>query len=287
MRWFLTLLVALTAAQAPLPPQAPRSAEADPRFAFPCARYEKGLENGRGNFGFHVTAEGSAFRNSWHLAEDVWLPAGTEVRAIADGVVKYSAFSPTWTDDRGFVHWNLGNVIVIEHRLDPPVAVSKREKDGTLDAICSVYVHLGAERLVEVGDAVARGQKIGHIGKDRSDENGRYPEHLHFGIHRGAYVQVAPALERELRRAAASKDGLNVGPFVFRGDIELSRVGDTDLLVTSVATKEKFVLSLLVGSTAPKDPPPDIMGWCEGYGSRDKLDEWLAPSKFLRANGAR
>lgn len=278
MRLLIPLLVALSFQQSPAP---------TPRFALPCERYEKGLENGRGNFGYHVTGEGSPFRNSWHLAEDVWLPAGTAVRAIADGVVRYSAFSPTWSDDSGFVHWNLGNVIVIEHGFDPAVAVSKRAKEWTIDAICSVYVHLGAERLVDVGDRVVCGQRIGHIGKDRSDENGRYPEHLHFGIHRGPYVQVAPALERELRRAAASKDGLIVGPFVFRGEIELSRVGETDLLVTSVATKEKFVLSLLVGSTAPKDPPPDIMGWCEGYGSRDKLDEWLAPSKFLRANGAR
>jgi murein DD-endopeptidase MepM/ murein hydrolase activator NlpD len=249
----------------------------DPAFAYPCATYARGLRNG-GNFGLHVVTKGSPFYDSWHLAEDVWLPAGTDVCSIADGVVRYSAFSPTWTDAKQFVHWNLGNVIVVEHPLEPAL-------DG-LDAICSIYVHLAADRRVKVGDSVVRGQVIGRIGADRSEENGRYPAHLHFGIHRGPYVQIPPAFERELREAAASAQGLSVGSDVLHGAIELRMNGSDSVLVTSVESQAKILLSLLVGSTAPVDPPPDIMCWCEGYGRQTTLAEWLEPSQFLARHAA-
>jgi murein DD-endopeptidase MepM/ murein hydrolase activator NlpD len=242
-------------------------------FAYPCADYVKGLRSG-GNFGTYVDSPGRPFHHSWHLAEDVWLPAGTTVFAVADGVVRYSAFSPTWTDAKGFVHWNLGNVIVIEHELAPPI--------GELDRVCSFYVHLAADRRVAVGERVARGQCIGRIGANRSDENGRYPAHLHFGLHKGPYFQFAPAFERHLVAKAASKDGLRAGDTVLRGELEFRRQGDTTLIVTSKSTGASIVLSLLVGSTAPKDPPPDIMSWCEGYGDKPTLEEWLKPSAFLR-----
>jgi murein DD-endopeptidase MepM/ murein hydrolase activator NlpD len=251
---------------------------APPVFAYPCASYVRGLQDG-GNFGVHVLSKDSPFYGSWHLAEDVWLPAGTEVRSIADGIVRYSAFSPTWTDDHKHVHWNLGNVIVIEHALDPPV--------DELGAICSMYVHLAADRRVKVGDHVKLGQVIGRIGADRSDENGRYPVHLHFGLHRGPYLQIPPAFERDLRLAARSKDGLSAGGVVLRGEIELRMNGEDSVLVTSQESRASLLVSLLVGSTAPKDPPPDIMCWCEGYGQKETLAEWLQPSKFLARHAAR
>lgn len=254
------------------------SKPAPPTFVEPCAKYASGLRSG-GNFGAYVDSKGSPFAGSWHLAEDVWLPPGTDVRAIGDGVVRYSDFSPTWTDAKGGVHWNFGNVIVIEHALQPPI-------DG-LDAICSLYVHLAADRRVKVGDRVTRGQVIGRIGADKSEENGRYPAHLHFGIHRGPYIQIPPAFERDLRRSAASEAGLSAGGVVLRGELEIRINGETSVLVTSVETKKSFLLSLLVGSTAPRDPPPDIMCWCEGYGAKETLDEWLKPSKFLPQHAAK
>src|SRR5882672_8097072 len=226
----LALLLAQTTGARPQEP-----ALAAPVFAYPCADYARGLQSG-GNFGFHVTVKGSPFTGSWHLAEDVWLPAGSEVRAIADGIVRYSAFSPTWTDEQKRVHWNLGNVIVIEHALDPPVK--------ELGAVCSLYVHLAADRRVKVGDVVARGQVIGRIGADHSEENGRYPAHLHFGIHRGPYLQIPPAFERELRVAAASKDGLCSGAQVLRGELELRMNGESSVLVTSKETRADILLSL-------------------------------------------
>ena len=48
-----------------------------------------------------------------------------------------------------------------------------------------------------------------------------------------------------------------------------------------------MILSLLVGSSAPKDPPPDIMGSCQGSGDRETLAEWLEPSGFLRPRAGR
>src|SRR3989442_836308 len=71
--------------------------EPAPRFQLPCDGYVGALR-GAGNFGVLIPADGSPFGGTWHLAEDVWLPAGTEVRSIAAGVVRYSDFSPSWTD---------------------------------------------------------------------------------------------------------------------------------------------------------------------------------------------
>ena len=117
-------LVRATGAQ-----QAPQRRVAIPAatgFEFPCDGYLRGLR-GQGNFGSLITATVSPFRGTHHLAEDCWLPAGTEVRSAAAGVVRYSDFSPSWIDEQKVTHWNLGNVVVIEHRLDPP--------NGDLDSL--------------------------------------------------------------------------------------------------------------------------------------------------------
>lgn len=263
-------------------------------FDWPCTGYEKAV-NGHGSFGHHVTDPKSPFRDSWHLGEDVWLPAGTEVRAVADGVVRYSAFSPTWTDAKGIAHWNLGNVIVIEHPLAAMAVAAAPAGDGKPpapaakepDAVCSVYVHLASDRRVKVGDRVERGRVIGRIGADRSEENGLYPAHLHFGIHRGPYLQVPPSLVRELTTAARSKDGLVFGPQVLRGELVIERQGESDVLVAEKQGGTRIVLSLLTGSTAPKDPPPDIASWCQGYGDEATVSEWVKPSEFVRGHGGK
>ena len=263
-------------AQAPAPPAPVKpndtSAAKETAFEFPTGDYRRGLR-GRGNFGVLIDRAESPFAGSWHLAEDVWLPAGTSVRSITAGVVRYSDFSPSWKDRTGRMHWNLGNVVVIEHPLDPPI-------DG-LTAVCSVYVHLGADRRVKVGDAVEKGQVIGSIGRDRSEENGLYPAHLHFGIHKGPYIQIAPSLRRELETAAKTT-GLAFGAAPpIRGEIEIELHGEDSVLVKSKKDDAKFLLSLLVGSTAPKDKPADIVGWCKGYGDQETVAEWLRPSQWI------
>jgi len=275
MRTRISVLCAILLVQTPARESI---APAQPVFAYPCDDYALGLRRGT-KFGTLIQSKGTPFSGTWHLADDLALAAGTPVRAIAAGVVRYSDFSPTWTDAKGFVHWNLGNVIVIEHELKPELE--------SLAAVCSFYVHMAADRRVEVGELVERGQLIGRIGADRSEENGRYPAHLHLGIHRGAYVQITPAFERSLVRAAASKQGLRLGDVVLRGELELRRSGDSDVLISSKSGPEKALLSLLVGSTAPKDPPADIMNWCEGYGPKETLADWLEPSKFLARHAAR
>jgi murein DD-endopeptidase MepM/ murein hydrolase activator NlpD len=234
---------------------------------------------GRGNFGVLIRRGSAAFVGSYHLGEDIWLPGGTPVRSIGDGVVKYSDFSPTWTDSGGRIHWNLGNVVVIEHTLDPA-------EDG-LKHVCSLYVHLGADRRVKPGDRVRGAQRIGTIGRDRSDENGRYPAHLHFGIHKGPYVQVSPAWKRRLM-ARARRFGLPVGEGgrICRGDLEIVRRSGTKVIVRFKRSGKKFGLSLLMGSTSPGHKPADIMGWCHGYGDKACLHEWLRPSAWLAKHAA-
>ncbi len=259
----------VAAAQEPAPPA---SALRSSGFDWPVANYQIGLR-GQGNFGTLITRKDSPFVGSHHLAEDVWLPAGTAVRSVADGVVRYSDFSPSWKDDTGRVHWNLGNVIVIEHELDPAV-------DG-LSHVCSFYVHLGADRKVKVGDTVRRGDVLGAIGRDKSEENGLYPAHLHFGLHKGPYVQVSPAWQRQLEEEAKTT-GIAMGPGkLLRGEIEVVRHGDDSVLVKSRTDDAKMILSLFVGSTAPKDKPADIMGWCQGYGDKGTVEEWLPPSRWI------
>ena len=296
--WIACTAAAL-AAQEPTPKPAPAARTV---FELPCTGYAKAV-NALGSFGHHVTDAKSPFSGSWHLGEDVWLPAGTEVRAIADGVVRYSAFSPTWTDAKGVVHWNLGNVIVVEHALaadahvDGPAtepapapsgsATKTPTTDDALAAVCSVYVHLASDRRVKVGDVVKRGDVLGRIGADKSEENGRYPAHLHFGLHRGPYVQIPPSLVRELTGAANSKDGLVLGPVVLRGELAFERRGASDVVITAKSSGAKAVLSLLAGSTAPNDPPPDIALWCQGYGDEKTVEEWLRPSSFVREHAAR
>src|SRR5262245_56390748 len=145
-----TALGLIAAAQQASAAPAPR-----PRsFTLPCDGYVQGLR-GRGNFGAQITAVDSPFAGAWHLAGDGWPPAGTAARSVADGVVRSSAFSPSWQDGAGRMHWNLGNVIVVEHALDPPI-------DGET-AVCSLYVHLAADRRVAAGDTVQRGQLLGRI----------------------------------------------------------------------------------------------------------------------------
>jgi hypothetical protein len=144
---------------------------------------------------------------------------------------------------------------------------------------------------VKAGERVTRGQRIGSIGAHRSEENGKYPAHLHFGLHKGPYLQISPAWRRRTIEAAA-KTGLPVGdpehptvPKFVKG-----KVASIELLADASAAVrfedgQVSLLSLEVGSTAPADgkhpPPPDIMNWCSGYGDEETVAEWLRPSEWI------
>lgn len=135
-----------------------------------------------------------------------------------------------------------------------------------------------------------RGQRIGSIGKDRSEENGRYPVHLHFGIHRGPYFQVTDTLRREIEQDARTT-GLPISgqpgepPRFVRAKVETIELLDEATIAIHLEGGEQSIQSLEIGSTVPKDgvhaPPPDIMNWCVGYGEKSTVAEWVRPSEWI------
>jgi len=127
-------------------------------FRYPMDNYRKNsLENFGENRGSGV----------WHLGNDISGPAGTPIFSIADGVVQHTG-----------VHTRFGMVVLVEHKL--PDA----------SRVVSLYGHLRENDVaVSEGDVVRIGQTLGYLGT--RSENGGWSEHLHFGIRKGAYVDVA------------------------------------------------------------------------------------------------
>lgn len=98
-----------------------------------------------------------------HRGVDIAVPAGTEVRAMADGRVRFAGAQ------RGY-----GNVVWLDHGA----------------AVISVYAHLSTIR-VHAGDKVDGGQVIGFTG---TSGNATAPS-LHFEIWRwGREVDPVPLL---------------------------------------------------------------------------------------------
>lgn len=116
-----------------------------------------------------------------HLGEDCIVPAGTDVFAIADGKVVYSALH-AGTEERG----NWGHVTIIEHHYP-----WSRKK------FYSLYGHLGA-CFKRIGEKVRKGEPIGFVGKDYTAENGYWLAHLHFAIYTGPWnKKVLPGYWKE------------------------------------------------------------------------------------------
>jgi putative cell wall-binding protein len=110
---------------------------------------------------------GSPWGGAYHMAEDVEAPAGTEVHAAANGVVR------KLVNFQGYQEY--GGVALIEHQ---SVTGSKN---------VSLYGHLDPYRFkVKVGQIVNRGDVIGYLGS--REINGGWKTHLHFGIRKGAYT---------------------------------------------------------------------------------------------------
>ncbi|MEN8151665.1 MAG: peptidoglycan DD-metalloendopeptidase family protein [Planctomycetota bacterium] len=127
-------------------------------FSYPIARYEEDLFAGypRNSFGAGGT----------HAGEDcAWFREGSGYYAIADGVVRMV--------QGGGGDW--GFLVAIEHRL----------ADGRY--LTAVYGHMAWDVLVEPGDLVTAGQRIGSQGLSTSVENGGYGSHVHFGIGDGPF----------------------------------------------------------------------------------------------------
>ena len=120
------------------------------------------------------TGNAGPFKNSVHVGDDVaWYADEGTVVAIADGIVRHVSHSYSW-----------GFIVVIEHRLP------KRQ-----GFYCSLYAHLASSITVGTGEVVRKGQRIASVGRSFTWENGGYPAHVHFGIHRGPYLQRRPYVD--------------------------------------------------------------------------------------------
>ena len=133
------------------------------------------------------------------------------------------------------------------------------------ERFCSLYAHLSPFVCVAPGDVVAKGQKIGAIGRSFSWENGGYIAHLHFAIHEGAFWQTyKPATMHEVRWEGVT----------YRGKVLQSDFDETWL---EVFTRK--------GPYAVRKPTT----WICGYVTKQTWDEgkhgWIDPQKFLREQG--
>ncbi|MFH1509234.1 MAG: VCBS repeat domain-containing M23 family metallopeptidase [bacterium] len=103
---------------------------------------------------------------TYHIGDDCGNEVGQAVYAVANGRVKHIG-----------EHTRFGHVILIEHTLT----------NGT--KVVSLYGHLrGTDIMVSENQQVFKGQILGRTGTRA--QNGSWSPHLHFGIRKGAYVDV-------------------------------------------------------------------------------------------------
>ena len=101
-------------------------------------------------------------RRTIHIGADVFLPAGTAVRAVLPGRVIFAEYRPDRHD--------YGGTLILEHQ----------NPDGP--SFRALYGHLSkasAERL-KPGDTFEAGAVIAHLGTEA--ENGDWPPHLHLQV---------------------------------------------------------------------------------------------------------
>ena len=101
------------------------------------------------------------FPNLYHSAVDYFAMPGTEVYAIADGVVYYSDHQESY-----------GGVVVIEH---------------PQDGVYSLYGHVSSRQwLIEAGQPVNKGDLVGYIAETDEGYGIGIVPHLHFSIRLGS-----------------------------------------------------------------------------------------------------
>jgi len=120
----------------------------EPRSVYTSSAYDKPGNNG-------------TVSRTIHLGIDLWVPAGTPVHALFDGVVVTSV------NDAGNKEY--GGLIIVKHRTDQ------------FDFF-TLHGHLSLKSLedTKVGQHLKKGDRIGTIGS--SPENGNWVPHLHFQI---------------------------------------------------------------------------------------------------------
>ncbi len=104
-------------------------------------------------------------RRTLHLGLDLFLEAGTPVRAPLDGVVHSFA--------NNAAPFDFGPCVVLEHRVD--------DAQGPL-VFHTLYGHLGLESLVGLrpGGRISAGEPFATLGD--AAVNGGWPPHLHLQI---------------------------------------------------------------------------------------------------------
>ncbi len=106
----------------------------------------------------NFATDAAYFRNI-HLGMDFWTTSGTPVFAPLHGLVHSFQVNPG--------SGNYGPTIILHH---------------PLENLYTLYGHLATEdlRTMKVGDEVAAGQLLCHLGEP--EENGGWPPHLHFQL---------------------------------------------------------------------------------------------------------
>jgi 4-aminobutyrate aminotransferase-like enzyme/Ser/Thr protein kinase RdoA (MazF antagonist) len=101
-------------------------------------------------------------RRTVHLGIDLFVPAGSNVRAPLDGIIHAAA------DNQGLLDY--GPVVIVKHLMDGA------------GEFFTLYGHLSRESLkaLSVGQRVSKGQIFAKIGAVH--ENGGWPPHLHFQV---------------------------------------------------------------------------------------------------------
>lgn len=134
-------------------------------------------------FGTYITPEKSPVHperfKGYHTGVDIEIPLTDLLNeiiiySIDDGKVRYAQYT------KGY-----GGVIVIEYVIHH-------------QTITAIYAHLKLSSInFHVGDTIKRGQRIGILGKNESEETDGERKHLHFGIHKGPDINLKGYVDNE------------------------------------------------------------------------------------------
>lgn len=150
-----------------------------------------------------------------HLADDACASAGTDVLAVANGVVKFAGQYKTCTD-----HGNWGYLIIIEHSLS----------DGSV--VNSIYGHIAPIDGIVAGVEVAKGQHIGDIVSMNC-----WDDHIHFGMYNGPYSEITCSYDSATGTGSCNAHGYISdwpGKYVDPTDFISSHSTDTSLPYTAI-----------------------------------------------------
>lgn len=138
-----------------------------------------------------------------HLGEDMTLPPGTKIVAIAHGKVSYATEHPGKSKDAR----NWGGVVIMGHWLNDDVAVY------------SLYGHLVLDRMVKQGSFVRQGHPLGTVADKFTPQGGWWEiPHLH------AQINLDPA--DKYRGGVMPGYAQGKAPFRLRDHISLKQVLD-------------------------------------------------------------